>query len=208
MKHNAHSTRPALAMGMRVGALVVTLGCALGVTACSNGNDSNNSSSSAASAAKSSGQSANSSDTENNDADSNSDDGASTEVTGTDDIVVMKVSQAKDLKDGQQVTVDVKDADPDMGYYLALCAKEQTGDVPDCLGAHGDPNTQKWISNENEDGAIPDDGSFSEEITVNQKNVSTGGDEIDCKTQECVIKLFGDHSNGFVDVADIPVTFQ
>lgn len=199
MKHNTHSTRPALTMGMRAGALVVTLGCALGVAACSNDNDSNDSSSGAASAAKSSGQSAKASDT---------DDSASTDVTGTDDIVVMKVSQAKDLRDGQQVTVDVKDADPDMGYYLALCAKEQTGDVPDCLGAHGDPNVQKWISNENEDGAIPDDGSFSEEITVNQKNVSTGGDEIDCKTQECVIKLFGDHSNGFVDVADIPVTFQ
>lgn len=204
MKHNTHSTRPALTMGRRVGALVVTLGCGLGVAACSNDNDSNDSASSAASATTSSGQSAESSDTEKN----NSDDDASTEVTGTDDIVVMKVSQAKDLRDGQQVTVDVKDADPDMGYYLALCAKEQTGDVPDCLGAHGDPNAQKWISNENEDGAIPDDGSFSEEITVNQKNVSTGGDEIDCKTQECVIKLFGDHSNGFVDVADIPVTFQ
>ena len=114
MKHNTHSTRPALTMGMRAGALVVTLGCALGVAACSNDNDSNNSSSGAASAAKSSGQSAKASDT---------DDSASTEVTGTDDIVVMKVSQAKDLRDGQQVTVDVKDADPDMGYYLALCSR-------------------------------------------------------------------------------------
>ena len=129
-------------------------------------------------------------------------------MTGSDGIVVMNASQSHGLQDGQKVVISVKDADPEMGYYLAVCTKENTGTVPNCLGKHGDSRAQKWISNENQDGAITRDGAFREEISVTQKNVSTRGDDIDCKTQECVIKLFGDHSNGFVDIADIPITFK
>ena len=33
------------------------------------------------------------------------------------------------------------------------------------------------------------------------------GEAVDCTQQDCVLKLFGDHSEGFEDVTEIPVTF-
>ncbi len=33
------------------------------------------------------------------------------------------------------------------------------------------------------------------------------GEDIDCRTDTCTLKVFGDHSEGFEDIVDVPVTF-
>ena len=33
------------------------------------------------------------------------------------------------------------------------------------------------------------------------------GEDIDCRTGTCTLKVFGDHSEGFEDIVDVPVTF-
>lgn len=124
-----------------------------------------------------------------------------------EDGTTMAVDQADNLKDGQKLEVKITQADPDMGYYLAVCAQQKTGMVPNCMGSHADTETQKWISNKNEEGAIPEDGTVETTLTVHPTGQDMNGQTLDCTTSQCVLKLFGDHSNGFIDIIDIPLTY-
>lgn len=128
-------------------------------------------------------------------------------ATSEDGSVTVTVDPATDLQDGQRVAIDITGADPEMGYYVAVCTGEKQGPVPVCIGDRDAGGTQLWITNKYEDGTIPEDGHVTDEITVTRTGRSEDGTEIDCAAEECTLKVFGDHANGFVDVADVPLTF-
>lgn len=60
------------------------------------------------------------------------------------------------------------------------------------------------------DGPIPIRGTVTMDAngaaTVTLTAVSTG-EGIDCSTDSCVLKVFGDHAQNFADVTSVPVTF-
>lgn len=128
-------------------------------------------------------------------------------ATSEDGSVTVTVDPATDLQDGQRVAIDITGADPEMGYYVAVCTGEKQGPVPVCIGDRDAGGTQLWITNKYEDGTIPEDGHVTDEITVTRTGRSEDGTDIDCAAEECTLKVFGDHANGFVDVADVPLTF-
>ena len=109
------------------------------------------------------------------------------------------------LTDGDVLNVTVTGLDPQMGYYAAICAAEPNpaSPVPNCTGNRGDQNVQQWISNDPAATTqLADDGSAQFDLAV-----AKTGEGVDCGQQECVLKLFGDHTEGFENVADLPVTF-
>ncbi|APT91013.1 hypothetical protein CSPHI_08140 [Corynebacterium sphenisci DSM 44792] len=128
-------------------------------------------------------------------------------ATSEDGSVTVTVDPATDLQDGQRVAIDITGADPEMGYYVAVCTGEKQGPVPVCIGDRDAGGTQLWITNKYEDGTIPEDGHVTDELTVTRTGRSEDGTDIDCAAEECTLKVFGDHANGFVDVADVPLTF-
>ena len=112
---------------------------------------------------------------------------------------------AEGLKEGATVKVKVTGLDSEKGYYGAICAQEKKAQkpVPDCTGERGKKGGQQWISNK--PGAtvpLAQDGAASFELKATRK-----GKGVDCAQQKCVVKIFGDHTEGFEDVAEQPVTF-
>ncbi|WP_080791532.1 thiamine biosynthesis protein [Corynebacterium pacaense] len=110
------------------------------------------------------------------------------------------------LTEGGEVTFEITGLDPDLGYYAAICAATATpgNPVPVCTGQQMDQASQAWLSN-SAPGAtdtISDNGSANVTLVA-----SAVGEGLDCTIQECVAKVFGDHTEGFRDVADTPVTF-
>ena len=66
----------------------------------------------------------------------------------------------------------------------------------------GDAESQAWLQNERGTAKITEDGTASFTLTA-----SPTGEGVDCASDKCVLKVFGDHSEGFKDVAEVPVTF-
>lgn len=120
--------------------------------------------------------------------------------------VTMEAEPVNDLSEGDVITVDLAGLDPDYGYYAALCAAEKApcNPVPDCTGDRSaGTQSQQWITKKSGGTTtIADDNTAHFELSV----VPTG-EAVDCTQQECVLKLFGDHSEGFEDITEIPVTF-
>ena len=119
--------------------------------------------------------------------------------------VKITADPAENLADGQKISVKVTGLDPEAGYYGAICAAESTPGkpMPDCTGERGEAGTQQWITQKDGGTAILSPAGETEfELTAKQK-----GQAVDCATQECVLKIFGDHTEGFEDVAETPVTF-
>lgn len=111
-----------------------------------------------------------------------------------------------ELVEGEKVTFEITGLDPEGGYYAAICAAEATpgNPVPACTGVMTDQASQAWLSN-SQPGAtteISPEGEATVELTA-----AATGEGLDCNTQECVAKVFGDHTEGFRDVAESPVTF-
>lgn len=120
--------------------------------------------------------------------------------------VTMEAEPVNDLSEGDVISVELSGLDPDYGYYAALCAAEKApgNPVPDCTGDRSaGTQSQQWITKKSGGTtAIADDNTAHFELSV----VPTG-EAVDCTQQDCVLKLFGDHSEGFEDVTEIPVTF-
>ncbi|MCK7636481.1 neocarzinostatin apoprotein domain-containing protein [Corynebacterium sp. P7202] len=118
--------------------------------------------------------------------------------------VEVTVDKADGIKTGDTLTVEVTGLNPEAGYYAAVCAAQTPGGapVPVCTGEMGDVESQAWLQNERGTATISGDGASSFSITANST-----GEGVDCLTDDCVLKIFGDHSEGFKDVAEVPVTF-
>ncbi len=118
--------------------------------------------------------------------------------------VTAKVSPAEDIADGATVTITLTGLDPNYGgYYVGFCGGRAEGSpAPACTGDRTAPGTQAWLSNRGGTQPVPENGEAS--ISLTAKAV---GDGVDCRTDTCTLKVFGDHSEGFEDVVDVPVTF-
>ena len=118
--------------------------------------------------------------------------------------VKITVDKADGIKAGDTLTVEVTGLNPKAGYYGAICAATTPGGapVPVCTGEMGDAESQAWLQNERGTAKITEDGTASFTLTAKPT-----GEGVDCATDECVLKVFGDHSEGFKDVAEVPVTF-
>ena len=64
------------------------------------------------------------------------------------------------------------------------------------------PGTQAWLSNRGGSQPVPENGEATVTLTA-----KAAGEDIDCRTDTCTLKVFGDHSEGFEDIVDVPVTF-
>lgn len=120
----------------------------------------------------------------------------------------ISADKTQDLVDGDEITVTVRGLDTSAGYYLGICKASTGADAageggaPDCTG---DRSSSKWIAADSEERATDHfdaDGNAEVTLTVAEK-----GDAVDCSTDECVLKVFGDHMNGFRAVGDAPVSF-
>lgn len=116
--------------------------------------------------------------------------------------VSLEAAPTEDLSDGDIVTVDLQGLDPSYGYYVGICGAERPegSPAPECTGGR-DGDSQAWLS-ERGTTQIPEDGTVTVELTA-----SAEGEGIDCRTDACVLKVFGDHTEGFEDVVEVPVTF-
>ncbi|MBV7295823.1 hypothetical protein KRX51_07845 [Corynebacterium sp. TAE3-ERU12] len=141
-------------------------------------------------------------------------DSAATSATADseDGAVTLSVSPADDLTDGEELTLKLSGLDPEMGYYVAVCTDKTEGDanVPVCLGAHGEENKQLWLTNQSDSAteSIPDDGAVVLKLSATQSGQDMNGDEITCGEENCSVKVFGDHRNGFIDVVEVPIEFD
>lgn len=133
-----------------------------------------------------------------------SDAGSATSGEATGGGVTAKVTPASDIADGSEITISLTGLDPAYGgYYLGICGDRPEGSpAPACTGDRAVPGTQAWLSNRG--GTAPVPGNGEAEVTL---TATATGDGIDCRTDTCTLKVFGDHSEGFEDIVDVPVTF-
>lgn len=120
--------------------------------------------------------------------------------------VTIDADPVSDLKDGDTITVTVSGLDPESGYYAGICAADKApgNPVPDCTGDRTEgARSQQWITNK-PGGVTPieTDGTAKFDLAA-----GATGEKVNCSEQDCVLKLFGDHTEGFEDVAEVPVTF-
>ncbi|HIW90629.1 MAG TPA: thiamine biosynthesis protein [Candidatus Corynebacterium avicola] len=138
-------------------------------------------------------------------ADDSEDADAADDSEGAEGADGLSADKTDDLSDGDTITVTLSDLDTEQGYYLGICAAEgAAGGPPSCTGARDD---SAWVAAEDEQRATDHyDAEGNAEVELNVASTSEDG-SLDCTTDECVLKLFGDHQAGFGDVADLPVTF-
>lgn len=118
--------------------------------------------------------------------------------------VELSAAPTENLSEGDLITVDLAGLVPSYGYYVGICSTERPegSPAPICTGDRSG-ETQAWLA-ENGTVQIPDNGQVTLDLTA----VPTAeGEDIDCRTQQCVLKVFGDHTEGFEDVVEVPVTF-
>lgn len=132
-------------------------------------------------------------------------DAAATEAAETSaNGVTAKVSPGAEIADGSEVTITLSGLDPAYGgYYLGFCGERPEGSpAPACTGDRTVPGTQAWLSNRGGTQPVPENGEATVTLTA-----KAAGEDVDCRTDSCTLKVFGDHSEGFEDVVDVPVTF-
>jgi len=132
-------------------------------------------------------------------------DAAATEAAETSaNGVTAKVSPGAEIADGSEVTITLSGLDPAYGgYYLGFCGERPEGSpAPACTGDRTVPGTQAWLSNRGGTQPVPENGEATVTLTA-----KAAGEGVDCRTDSCTLKVFGDHSEGFEDVVDVPVTF-
>lgn len=113
-----------------------------------------------------------------------------------------------DLTDGDTVKVAVRNLDTSAGYYLAICKAGTGADAaghgvpPDCTG---DRESATWITPEGSDqGTAHTDSDGTAEASL---TVKTTGEAVNCATDKCVLKVFGDDDNSSRNVGEAPVSF-
>ena len=129
-------------------------------------------------------------------------------VKATGGGVELKADRVAHLSDGQQVTVSLSGLNPQAGYYLAVCGPNRVGPAPMCIGGQGPQSIQHWLSNAVRPGSIPADGVLTTTVSVPKQGRVATGQSLDCTTQQCTIKLFGDPGAGLRDVVELPVSFS
>lgn len=119
-------------------------------------------------------------------------------------LIDLSAERTTDLHPGDTITVRLANLNPKAGYYTAICLAEQPGDeiVPICTGGRGDATAQAWIKPSGGTVTLNEDGTADFELAV-----AATGKDIDCNVDACVLKVFGDHSQGFTLGAELPVTF-
>lgn len=179
---------------------VIALTALGSLTACSNSNESapgeTSDSSSATSSTGSKTREGNAAGADSAPGDENALDTGKIEVTA---------EPVENLSEGDTINVSITGLNADLGYYAAICAADDSDEatVPDCTGDRTTTNTQQWITKKS-GGTVPMGENGSAKFSINAVPTS---DSVDCTKQECVLKLFGDHSEGFEDVVDLPVSF-
>lgn len=145
---------------------------------------------------------ANSASTAASEAPASSDDSVSGEATANG--VTAKVSPVVGIVDGSEVTIELSGLNPAYGgYYLGFCGDRPEGSpAPACTGDRAVPGTQAWLSNRGGSQPVPGNGEAT--VTLTGK---ASGEGVDCRADSCTLKVFGDHSEGFEDIVDVPVTF-
>ncbi|MGP6172627.1 thiamine biosynthesis protein [Corynebacterium sp. A21] len=120
------------------------------------------------------------------------------------ELVDISATPYSDIKTADQITLQISGLNPELGYHAAICAAEQPQGpgAPNCTGGSVDSATQIWLKNEGGTDAISPAGTA--EFTL---DAATTGEGLDCHVDACVIKVFGDHAEGFRNVADLPVSF-
>lgn len=179
----------------RTAALAIASASALILASCSTeeAEDAVSDASTAAESAASDASSAASSVKESATADSDQDGDIEMEVTPDLD---------EPVQPGSDLQVKISGLNPSLGYYLAICKDDEGARVPDCTGERNSASGQQWIKAEGGTVALNEDGTA--EVTL--KAVPTG-ENVDCTTDECVLKLFGDHTEGFKPYKDEEITF-
>lgn len=132
-----------------------------------------------------------------------SEESTSSEPTTLVSSVTLKASKTNGLKKGEEITVDLAGLDPAQGYYTAICASENIpdGQQPACTGEKNDREVQPHVKN-GADVEISPSGT-----AVATLKVAESGENIDCTSRDCVVKVFSDEDNGYFPLAEIPVTF-
>lgn len=168
------------------------------LAACSGGSDGSGDDSNAGAAT----DAANSSGTAASETPASSDDSVSGEATANG--VTAKVSPVDGIVDGSEVTIELSGLNPAYGgYYLGFCGDRPEGSpAPACTGDRAVPGTQAWLSNRGGSQPVPGNGEATVTLTA-----KAAGEGIDCRADSCTLKVFGDHSEGFEDIVDVPVTF-
>jgi hypothetical protein len=186
----------------RSAAVAAAAALSLGLTACSDDESSEDANERAAQAAEEALSELN-----QPEEDADADDAEDTPVNDPGEPQIT-ADKTQDLSDGDTITVTVRGLDAEGGYYLGICKAGTGADAageggaPDCTGGRED---SKWITAEGSDQGtdhVKADGTAEVELTVAEQ-----GDAVDCSTDKCIIKVFGDHTNGFNAVAEAPVTF-
>lgn len=129
---------------------------------------------------------------------------AAASATAATGAATISVKNADHIHDGDTLDVSVSGLDPVSGYYAAICAAGTAeGAVPACTGTMTDPQTAAWLKADGT-GTVMLSPEGTAEFTL---TATATGEAVDCTTQECVLKVFGDHANGFTPVAETPVEF-
>ncbi|MCS4535416.1 thiamine biosynthesis protein [Corynebacterium sp. HS2168-gen11] len=109
---------------------------------------------------------------------------------------------ATEFANGDTLTASLSGLSPKMGYYAAICAQD-SGKVPACTGELTDAATAAWITSDTKGTvALTEEGNATVTLTA-----TAVGEDVDCTTESCVFKVFGDHSSGFTPVAEVPISF-
>ncbi|AZA11864.1 thiamine biosynthesis protein [Corynebacterium gerontici] len=133
-----------------------------------------------------------------------SEESTSSEPTTLVSSVTLKATKLNGLKKGEEITVDLAGLNPTQGYYTAICASENIpdGQQPACTGEKGDRAVQPHVKN-GADVEISPSGT-----AVVPLKVAETGENVDCTSRDCVVKVFSDEENGYFPLAEIPVTFE
>lgn len=120
------------------------------------------------------------------------------------ELVDISATPYSDITAGDEITLRISGLNPELGYHAAICAAEQPqgAAAPTCTGKSTDAASQPWLKNGGGTDDISPTGTA--EVTL---AAATTGEGLDCAVDACVIKMFGDHSEGFRNVADLPVSF-
>lgn len=198
MKHTVAAPSPRITRARRALVAAPAIAAVALLAACSGGDGESATESSA-------GGPTSAATTESAAAPATSADAAATEAAETSaNGVTAKVSPGAEIADGSEVTITLSGLDPAYGgYYLGFCGERPEGSpAPACTGDRTVPGTQAWLSNRGGTQPVPENGEATVTLTA-----KAAGEGVDCRTDSCTLKVFGDHSEGFEDVVDVPVTF-
>ena len=198
MKHTVAAPSPRITRARRALLAAPAIAAVALLAACSGGDGESATESSA-------GGPTSAATTESTAAPATSADAAATEAAETSaNGVTAKVSPGAEIADGSEVTITLSGLDPAYGgYYLGFCGERPEGSpAPACTGDRTVPGTQAWLSNRGGTQPVPENGEATVTLTA-----KAAGEGVDCRTDSCTLKVFGDHSEGFEDVVDVPVTF-